>query len=55
MDEIIAREIIGRDKLLKNHIYPRVRRKLGFMISGQRGIGKNKLKGEIRTGKSSSH
>lgn len=43
MDEIIAREIIGRDKLLKNHIYPRVRRKLGFILSGQRGIGKKSV------------
>ena len=43
MEEIKIRELIGRDKLIKNHIYPRVRKELGFVLSGQRGIGKTEL------------
>lgn len=43
MEEIKLREMIGRDKLIANHIYHRVRRKLGFVLSGQRGIGKTEI------------
>lgn len=43
MDALRLREIIGRDKLIEKHIYPRVRRKLGFILSGQSGIGKTEV------------
>lgn len=33
-------KIIGRDSLLKNEIYPRVKSNKGFIVTGQRGIGK---------------
>jgi hypothetical protein len=35
--------IIGRDKLLKKEIYPRVKNQKPFILVGQRGIGKSVL------------
>lgn len=43
MEKLVLRELVGRDKLIKNYIYTRVRRKLGFILSGQRGIGKKSV------------
>jgi len=43
MEDIKVREIIGRDRVLKTHIYPRVIKNIGFVLAGQRGIGKTEL------------
>ncbi len=43
MEKLVLRELIGRDRIIKSHIYPRVRKKLGFVLAGQRGIGKTEL------------
>jgi len=34
-------KLIGRDKLLKREIYPRVQKHTPFVLTGQRGIGKS--------------
>ena len=36
-------ELIGRDKLLENEIYPRTRDNRQFFLTGRRGIGKSAL------------
>ena len=43
MEKLVLRELIGRDRLIKSHIFPRVRKKLGFVLAGQRGIGKTEV------------
>ena len=43
MEKLVLRELVGRDKLIKSHIFPRVRKKLGFVLAGQRGIGKTEI------------
>ena len=35
--------LIGRDKLLKREIYPRLKRPKPFVLTGQRGIGKSRI------------
>jgi len=36
-------KLIGRDKLLKREIYPRLKNNVPFILTGQRGIGKTSL------------
>lgn len=43
MEELKLRELVGRDRIIKGHIYPRIRKKLGFVLAGQRGIGKTEI------------
>jgi len=43
MDEIKARDIIGRDNLLSREIYPRINKDTSFILTGQRGIGKTEV------------
>ena len=43
MDKIKARKLIGRDYLLAKEIYPRIRQNKGFILVGQKGIGKSEL------------
>ena len=43
MEKLVLRELVGRDRLIKSHIFPRVRKKLGFVLAGQRGIGKTEV------------
>jgi hypothetical protein len=38
-------ELIGRDKLLENEIYPRTKNNRQFFLTGRRGIGKSALLG----------
>jgi hypothetical protein len=35
--------LIGRDKFLQSRIYPRLKNKKGFILTGQRGIGKSAI------------
>ncbi len=42
-EEIKAKHMIGRDEILKQEVYPRVRRNTGFIITGQKGIGKTEI------------
>ncbi len=37
------KKIIGRDRLLEKEIYPRIKNGKGFIITGQRGIGKSEI------------
>jgi len=41
-EQVINKEIIGRDQLLSREIFPRLK-KAGFIITGQRGIGKTEV------------
>lgn len=43
IEELKVRQLIGRDRLLQREIYPRVRKGVSFVLSGQRGIGKTDL------------
>lgn len=43
MEEIKARDIIGRDNLLSREIYPRINKDTSFILTGQRGIGKTEV------------
>ncbi len=43
LEEVKSREMIGRDNLLKQEIFPRVRRNVGFILTGQRAIGKTEI------------
>lgn len=36
-------KLIGRDRLLKREIYPRLKKNVPFILTGQRGIGKSSL------------
>ena len=47
MEKLVLRELIGRDRLIKGHIYPRIRKKLGFVLAGQRGIGKTEAERKL--------
>jgi hypothetical protein len=42
-EELKLKMLIGRDEVLKKEVYPRVRRKTGFILTGQIGIGKTEL------------
>ncbi len=42
-EEIKAKLMIGRDEVLKQEIFPRVRRNTGFILTGQKGIGKTEV------------
>lgn len=35
--------LIGRDAVLSKHVYPRIKRKTGFVLTGQHGIGKTAI------------
>jgi len=35
--------LIGRDRLLEREVYPRVRKKVPFLLVGQRGVGKSSV------------
>ncbi len=39
----MEKKIIGRDRLLEKEVYPRVKSNKGFVITGQRGIGKTEI------------
>jgi hypothetical protein len=43
MEEIKAREMIGRDSLIKKQIIPRLSNDKPFILIGQKGIGKTEL------------
>ncbi|WP_027339063.1 hypothetical protein [Halonatronum saccharophilum] len=43
MDKVETKELIGRDRLLKREIYPRLRSGKFFVLVGQREIGKTEL------------
>lgn len=43
MEELKVYKIIGRDNLLKREILPRVKKENGFILAGQRGIGKTEI------------
>ena len=36
-------KIIGQDKLLEKEVYPRLKKSIPFIVTGQRGIGKSEI------------
>lgn len=36
-------KIIGQDKLLEKEVYPRLKKTIPFIVTGQRGIGKSEI------------
>ncbi len=42
-EDIKAKEMIGRDDILKKEIFTRVRKNIGFILTGQRAIGKTEV------------